>query len=54
MKGQTNKLYVLGWILTIIGGTGLAGINVDSDLLFWIYAIIFSTGIGLCLAGYEK
>ena len=54
MKGQTSKIYVLGWILTIIGGTGLAGINVDSDLLFWIYTIIFSTGIGLCIAGYER
>ena len=52
MKGQTSKLYVLGWILTIIGGMGLAGINVD--LLFWIYTIVFSAGIGLCLTGYEK
>lgn len=54
MKGQTNKLYVLGWFLTIIGGTGLAGIEIDSDLLFWVYAITFSIGLGLCLAGYEK
>ena len=54
MKGQTSKLYVIGWILTLIGGVGLAGIEVDSDLLFWIYAIVFSTGLGLCLAGYER
>jgi len=54
MKGQTNKLYVVGWFLTIIGGTGLACIEVDSDILFWTYAITFSIGLGLCLAGYEK
>lgn len=54
MKGQTSKLYVLGLILTIIGGTGLAGINVNSDLLFWIYTIMFSVGFGCCLTGYIR
>lgn len=54
MRGQTNKLYVAGWFLTIIGGTGLAGIEMDSHVWFWIYAITFSIGIGLCLAGYER
>ena len=51
---QKGRTYVIGWLLTIIGGTGLACIEVDSDLLFWIYAIIFSIGLGLCLIGYEK
>ena len=54
MRGQTNKLYVIGWLLTIIGGSGLAGIEIDSYVFFWIYAITFSIGIGLCLAGDEK
>ena len=51
---QKGRTYVIGWLLTIIGGTGLAGIEIDSDFLFWTYAIIFSIGLGLCLAGYEK
>lgn len=51
---QKGRAFVTGWFLTIIGGTGLACIEVDSDLLFWIYAIIFSVGVGLCLMGYEK
>lgn len=54
MKGQTNRLYVAGWFLTIIGGTGLAGIEIESNLLFWVYAITFSIGFGLCIAGYER
>ena len=53
MRGQRNKLYVWGVFLTIIGGAGLAGIEMDSHIFFWIYAITFSAGIGLCLAGYE-
>ena len=51
---QKGRAYVTGWLLTIIGGTGLASIEVDSDLLFWTFAILFSVGIGFCLAGYEK
>lgn len=54
MKGQSNKLYVLGTFLILVGGAGLAGIEVDSHFFFWLYAITFSVGIGLCLAGYEK
>ena len=53
MRGQTNKLYLAGVLLTFLGGAGLAGIEMDSYIFFWIYAIMFSTGIGLCLAGYE-
>ena len=54
MKGQKSKPYVTGLFLTIVGGTGLACIEIESDLLFWIYAIVFSIGIALCLVGYEK
>lgn len=50
---QKGRAYVTGLILTIIGGTGLACIEVDSDLLFWIYAIVFSIGFTLCIAGYK-
>lgn len=50
---QKGRTYVIGWLLTIIGGTGLACIEVESDLLFWTYAVIFSVGIGLCLMGYK-
>ena len=53
MRGQKGKRYAIGFLLTLIGGAGLAGIEIDSDLFFWIYAIVFSTGIGLCIAGYE-
>ena len=51
---QKGRAYVTGLLLTIIGGTGLACIEVDSDLLFWTYAILFSIGFGLCLVGYEE
>lgn len=51
---QKGRTYVTGCALTFIGGAGLAGIEIDSNLLFWIYAIFFSVGIGLCLIGYEK
>jgi hypothetical protein len=51
---QKGRKYVWGWFLTLIGGLGLCGIEMESDLLFWTYAIIFSIGIGLCLAGYEE
>lgn len=54
MKGQSSKRYVWGLFLTIIGGTGIAGIEIDSDVLFWIYAVILSVGIALCIAGYEE
>lgn len=54
MRGQTNKLYAFGVLLAIIGGVGLAGIEMDSHVLFWVYAITFSVGVGLCFAGYEK
>ena len=54
MKGQKSKPYLWGVLLTMIGGAGLAGIEIDSDVLFWTYAIIFSIGIALCLVGYEK
>jgi len=54
MRGQTGKKYVAGVILTFIGGAGLAGIEMDSHIFFWIYAVMFAVGVGLCFAGYEK
>lgn len=51
---QKGRAYLTGVILAIIGGTGLVGIQMDSDVLFWIYAVTFSIGIGFCLAGYEE
>ena len=54
MRGQSSKQYVTGVLLTLIGGAGLAGIEMDSHFFFWIFAITFSIGIGLCIAGYEK
>lgn len=51
---QKGRKYVWGWLMTVVGGLGLCDIDMDSNLLFWIYAIIFSIGIGLCLVGYER
>lgn len=53
MRGQTNKLYVMGVFLTIIGGLGLIEIETLSHGLFWFFNVMFCVGIGLCLAGYE-
>ena len=51
---QKGRLYVAGVACTFVGGCGLAGISIDSDVVFWIFAVMFSIGIGLCLAGYER
>ena len=54
MKGQTNKKFVIGCFLTFIGGAGLAEISTSNHGCFWLCAIIFALGVGLCLAGYER
>lgn len=51
---QKGRVYVMGLMLTILGGCGIANISVDSDILFWTFAIIFSIGVGCCCAGYER
>ena len=51
---QKGRVYVTGLFLTILGGCGIANISVDSDLLFWIFAITFSIGMGCCFAGYQR
>ena len=52
MRGISNKVYAAGILLVIIGGAGL--VDATSDIGFAIYAILFSVGFSLCLAGYMK
>ena len=52
MRGISNKLYLTGVLLLIIGGAGIS--DATSNIGFMIYAILFSIGFGLCLAGYMR
>ena len=54
MRGQSNKLFIAGVLLMFFGGAGLAEISTSNHGCFWLCAVMFSVGIGLCLAGYER
>ena len=54
MKGTLNKAYGIGALLVLIGGVGLAEINVNNDVGFWLFAIVFSLGVGLCVGNYRN
>ena len=54
MKGQSSKRYAVGILLLTIGGAGLADISIDNHIAFWIYAVMFSLGVGFCIWGFEQ
>ena len=54
MGGINNKVYGVGLLLLIIGAVGLAGINPQNDVCFWVCSVLFSVGFGCCLVGYFK
>lgn len=51
---QKGSKYALGVLMVLLGGSGLAEISTSNHGCFWLCAIVFSVGIGLCLAGYER
>lgn len=51
---QKGKKYAIGVLMVLIGGAGLAEISTSNHGCFWLCAIVFSVGIGVCLAGYER
>lgn len=51
---QKGRKFAIGVLMVTLGGAGLAEISTSNHGCFWLCAITFSIGIGLCLAGYEK
>lgn len=51
---QKGSKYALGVLMVLLGGSGLAEISTSNHGCFWLCAIVFSVGIGLCLAGYKR
>lgn len=51
---QKGSKFCAGALMIILGGAGLAEISTSNHGCFWLCAIVFSVGIGLCLAGYER
>lgn len=51
---QKGSKFGLGVLMVLLGGSGLAEISTSNHGCFWFCAIVFSAGLGLCLAGYEK
>ena len=51
---QKGRKFAIGVLLILLGGSGLAEISTSNHGCFWLCAIMFSVGIGLCLAGYER
>ena len=47
------KINGIGVFLVIMGGAGLAQIQMDANGCFWLYAVIFSIGVGMCLWSKE-
>lgn len=43
---------VIGAILTLFGGSGLAEISTSNHGCFWLCAVMFAVGFGMCLKGY--
>ena len=49
-----DKRYGVGALMVLLGGSGLAEISTSNHGCFWLCAVVFSVGIGLCLWSYEK
>jgi len=49
-----GKAYAVGCLLTLVGGSGLAEISTSNHGCFWLCAITFSIGIGMCIWNYQK
>jgi uncharacterized membrane protein SpoIIM required for sporulation len=52
--GSKNKSYAIGVLLTFVGGAGLAEISTSNHGCFWLCAILFSVGVGLCIGSYGR
>lgn len=50
---QKGRAYFTGAILTLVGGTGLAEIQMTSHGCFWLCAITFSVGLAMCIWSYK-
>ena len=44
---------VIGAVLTIFGGAGLAEISTSNHGCFWLCAVMFAVGFAMCLMGYR-
>lgn len=47
------KINGLGVMLVIIGGAGLAQIQMDANGCFWLFAVAFALGVAMCLWSNE-
>lgn len=51
---MTGKQYGIGVLLTLLGGSGLAEIEVTNHGCFWLCTIAFAVGLALCITSYIK
>ena len=49
-----KNIFMIGAVLMVFGGAGLAEISTSNHGSFWVCNILLSVGIGLVLLGYEK
>ena len=49
-----KKVYGIGVLLTLVGGSGLAQIQMDADGCFWLFAVLFSVGLAICIGSFEN
>ena len=54
MKSVNKSSYGIGALLMLLGGSGLAEIETSNHGCFWLCAVMFSVGIGLCIWSYRK
>ena len=54
MKSVNKSSYGVGVLLMLLGGSGLAEIETSNHGCFWLCAVMFSVGIGLCIWSYKK
>lgn len=54
MRGTNNRIYGIGCLLVLVGGAGLAQIQMDSVGCFWLCAVVFSLGVAMCIGSYSK
>lgn len=47
-----GKAYGIGCLLLIAGGSGLAEISTSNHGCFWLCAVMFAAGIGMCIWSY--
>ena len=52
--GSKDKTYGIGVLFTVLGSAGLAEISTSNHGCFWLCAVMFSVGIGLCLWSYRR